>query len=72
MTLPTTTSEFYSIYLTDHTIQLRLERGSHKGLGRCLSTQKSYQAAWECAQHLANYKQIPFINYVDSSGCSKN
>ncbi|MBW4692361.1 MAG: hypothetical protein KME27_11410 [Lyngbya sp. HA4199-MV5] len=56
---------FYSVYLTNGFVelhQLDQEFVATTQKGRLISTQKSYQSAWEFAIALAKEKQLPLVD----------
>ena len=68
MSLPLTNTSFYSIYVEERAISLRVEAEDYAGNGRFLSTQKDYESARRFASDLAKSKKIEFLNHVEPTG----
>lgn len=60
-----TKGDFYSVYLEENAITLRIEDENYLGNGRFLSSQKSYDSAYNFALNLAKHKNVEFLNQID-------
>jgi hypothetical protein len=62
-----TKGDFYSVYVEESAVTLRIEAEGYSGHGRFLSTQKDYDSACNFALNLAKNKRIGFSNDIDPS-----